>query len=61
MVKLPNPNILSSTFVFIVNHKVVNLHVPLNDVHDLTIIQGLDKFVDVVENIIVDECVIQLF
>ena len=65
MVKLPNPNQLSSTFVFIVNHKVVKLRVSVNDIIIVTIIHTIDKFVDVEENIIVGEhthdCLIQLF
>jgi hypothetical protein len=46
--------------IFVIDHDIVRLHVSVHDSHAMAIIQCFEEFVEVIPDIIVRQCLIQL-
>ena len=44
-----------------VNHHVVGLHIAVHDAHAVTVVESLQKFIQVEPNIIIGQSLIELF
>ena len=46
--------------IFVIDHDIVRLHVSVHDSHAMAIIQCFEEFVEVIPDIVVRQCLIQL-